>query len=190
MTVNSAGVADVSARRILQLALGVRIGGQLGEPRRIGTQVGLRHELCAGDKFFVDGETGLRLAVATSVSEKVHSNAEGCSAGALTDVALGAGVVYRDVSGDREATAVALMGSMATVLMGGERASMVAANLLVFRDVRFEWDPSGLWVDPGVLVANGVMRVYIGQRVCRLPCSLERAYHFCRSGVSCTVLYS
>ena len=33
-------------------------------------------------------------------------------------------------------------------------------------------------VDPGVLVGNGVMRVYIGQRVCRLPCSQERAYHF------------
>ena len=33
-------------------------------------------------------------------------------------------------------------------------------------------------MDLEVLVANGVMRAYIGQRVCRLPCSRERAYHF------------
>ena len=91
---------------------------------------------------------------------------------------MGAAVVYCDVSGYREATVVALMGNVVTVLMGGERASVVAANLRAFRDVRFEWDPSGLWVDPGILVANGVMRVCIGQRVSRLPCSRERAYHF------------
>ena len=93
-------------------------------------------------------------------------------------VAVGAAVVCRDVSGDREATVVALMGRMSTGLMGGERASVVAANLRASRDVRFEWNPSGLWVDPGVLVVKVMMRVYIGQRVCRLPCSRERAYHF------------
>ena len=86
------------------------------------------------------------------------------------DGAVGAAVMYRDVSGDREATVVALMGRMSTGLMGGERASVVAANLRAFRDVRFKWDPCGLWVDPWVLVANGVMLVYIGQIIYRLPC--------------------
>ena len=33
-------------------------------------------------------------------------------------------------------------------------------------------------MDPEVLVASGMMRVYIGQRVCRLPRPRERAYHF------------
>ena len=70
------------------------------------------------------------------------------------DVAVGACVgtaaVCRDVSEVREAAVVALMGMMATVLMGGERASVVVANLRAFRDVRFEWDPSALWADPGV----------------------------------------
>ena len=33
-------------------------------------------------------------------------------------------------------------------------------------------------MDLGVLVANGVMLAYIGQRVCRLPCTRERVNHF------------
>ena len=69
------------------------------------------------------------------------------------------------------------MGRMTTVLMGGERVSVVAggaASAQAFHDVPFESDPTGLWVDPGVLVANGVMRVYIDRE--------PAAYHARRSG--------
>ena len=46
------------------------------------------------------------------------------------DVAVCAAVVCRDVSGNREDAVVTLIGRMATVLMGGERVSVVAAGLL------------------------------------------------------------
>ena len=56
------------------------------------------------------------------------------------------------------------MDRMIPDLMGDERVSVVAGDAVsvqAFRDVPFEWDPTGLWVDPWVLVANGVARVYI-----------------------------
>ena len=137
----------------------------------MGTRVGLRHEPCVGGTFFVGGGAGLRLAVATPVSGgEIECREVQCRRFDM-GVAIGDAAVYRVVSGSREATVVALMGSMAMVLMGGERVSVVAANLRSLRGVRFEWDPSGLWVDLEVIVANGVMRVYIGQRAWRLPCS-------------------
>lgn len=44
--------------------------------------------------------------------------------------------------GDREATVVALLGRMATGLMGDELVSVVVDSLLAFRDVMFEWNPA------------------------------------------------
>ena len=82
-TVNLAGVADVSAGRMLQLALGARTGDQLDEAMRIGPRARLRYALCVEYAFFADDRAGLRLAVAISVSE-VHSNAGRYCTDALT----------------------------------------------------------------------------------------------------------
>ena len=74
-TVNLAGVAGVPTRRVLQLALGFRTGGQLDEAWRMGLRAGCDTR-CVLRTFFVDDEAGLRLAVVTS--RRVHSNAGRC----------------------------------------------------------------------------------------------------------------
>ena len=122
VTANLTGVADVSVRPILQLALGARTGGQLDEAWRMGTRVGLRHEPCVGDTLFVDdwpstgcGDTGFGRYI------RMQGGAVLTLRQGQTFVAVWAAVVYRDVSGNREATVVELVGRMATVLMGGEQ---------------------------------------------------------------------
>ena len=138
VTVNLAGVAGVLVRRMLQLAFGARTGDQLDEARRMGPRAGLWHEPCVGDAFSVDEEAGLRLAVTISVSEGTFKCREVQCRCFDVGVAAGAAVECRAVSGGREATVVALMDMMATVFMGDERVSVVAASRRAFLDVRFE----------------------------------------------------